>query len=246
MKVLIIGMDEARAESVATPLAAAGHEVVRARSHEEGKAMLNGATPHCVIFADENAEAGATAGRSGGPSGSAASQELASFIEKTAAGSTPPVRTAKPPARPDQKTVLVIEDREVHRRRIVTQLSAEGWYVIEAENGRLGALHIIDDDPDCILVGSVIGGKSSRGIIHSADRIRRAHPHPFAILVAADSAHPNQLAQLIEAGADDVIARSDGAGGLVRRLDAGYRLRTLLREKRALERQLAARETVPA
>jgi DNA-binding response OmpR family regulator len=246
VKILIIGTDDERAESLAAPLAAAGHEIVRASTPEEGIRKLDGVAPQSVIFADEE-EAGraAATGADASPGATPAGKELAAFIEKTAARTGGPTHPAKPPARPDQKTVLLLEDREVHRRRIATHLGSEGWHVIEVDNGRLGALRLIDDDPDCLLVSSVIGGKSSRGIVRSADRIRKAHPHPFAILVSLDTAHAAQVAQFVEVGADDVVSRADGAAGLLRRLEAALRLRKLMRENRRLAQRLAELEGAP-
>lgn len=51
-----------------------------------------------------------------------------------------------------KKTVLIIEDDRVLRKVLFDRMSAEGWKITEAANGRDGLVSAIENHPDVILL----------------------------------------------------------------------------------------------
>ncbi len=256
MNVLIVTKDDERAAGLTDSLSKAGHEVERAPSPAEGLAKVKEAVPGCVVLESDENGAELKSFRSSlesrvsdrsvpvlplrsGDDPQSIVRGIAEILEAEEAGSQEVAATSGPV----KDAVLIIDDREVHRRRIASQLAGEGWRVLEAEDGRKGALMIIDDRIDCLLVNSVLGGKTSHGIVRSAVQIRKVHPHPFSILVATDADDAAQIDQILESGADDVIVRRAGPAGMLRRLRTALILRGLLRENRRLKERLAAKDS---
>jgi DNA-binding response OmpR family regulator len=140
------------------------------------------------------------------------------------------------------KTILLVDDKDITRRRLSAQLSNDGWRVIEAMDGSKAALSIIDGRIDCLMVSAMLHGRPSTGIIRSAAEIRKAHPFPYSILVVTDLDTSQAAAKMLEAGADDIVGRASGFPVMARRLQVALNLRSLLRENRYLKEQLASCE----
>jgi two-component system KDP operon response regulator KdpE len=114
--------------------------------------------------------------------------------------------------------VLIIEDEPEIRRFLRTTLAAEGYRVIEAENGERGAIEAATHKPDLVLVD--LGLPDLDGV-EVVKRIRAWSALPILIL-SARSAEADKVAAL-DAGADDYVTKPFGVGEL------GARIRVALR-----------------
>ena len=114
--------------------------------------------------------------------------------------------------------ILIIEDEPQIRRLLRTTLTAEGYRVIEAENGERGALEAATHKPDLVMVD--LGLPDLDGV-EVVKRIRAWSALPILIL-SARSAEADKVAAL-DAGADDYVTKPFGVGELTARLRVALR-----------------------
>jgi DNA-binding NtrC family response regulator len=248
VNILVVSPEEERAQAVRTALEAGGHGVTTAKTRAEGLAQAKESPPDVVVVAaDESAEG---------------LQEFRTALETRASGKAIPVLPMRPTDTPQAvvaamarlnsraastvddgtRTILLVDDKDGSRMRLVSQFSTQGWKVIEATDGKSTALKLIDGRIDCLIVSALLSGKMSHAIVRSASEIRKVHPHPYAILVMADAEDSDTANRMMSDGADDVVGRTTGASVLQRRLERALTVRDLLRENRALKERLAALE----
>ena len=115
--------------------------------------------------------------------------------------------------------ILVIEDEPQIRHFLRTTLTAEGYRVIEAENGERGVLEAATHSPDLVMVD--LGLPDLDGV-EVVKRIRAWSALPILIL-SARSAEADKVAAL-DAGADDYVTKPFGVGELSARLRVAERL----------------------
>lgn len=247
MNILVIAPEEERAQAVRTALEAGGHTVATTKTRAEGLAHAKDAPPDVVVVAADQSAEGL--------------QELRTALETRAAGKAIPVlpmregdtpqavvaamsrlKSRAEPVDDGTRTILLVDDKDANRMRLVSQFSTQGWKVIEATDGKSTALKLIDGRIDCLVVNAMLSGKTSHAIVRSASEIRKVHPHPYAILVMADAEDSETANRMMREGADDVIGRTTGAAALQRRLERALTVRDLLRENRALKERIAALE----
>ncbi|MBZ0266836.1 response regulator [bacterium] len=247
MDILVIAPEEERAQAVRKALEAGEHRVSIAKTRAEGLAFSKEAPPDVVVAATEESAEGL--------------QELRTALETRSAGKAIPVLPLRPSDTPQAiaaavsrlksqpaaepvddgtRTILLVDDRDANRMRLVSQFSNQGWKVLEATDGKSTALKLIDGRIDCLVVNAMLSGKTSHAIVRSASEIRKVHPHPYAILVMADAEDSDTANRMMSQGADDVVGRTTGASVLQRRLERALAVRDLLRENRALKERLAA------
>lgn len=247
MNVLVISPETDRAEAVRKAVEPDGHQVTTAGTRAEGLAMAKEWTPDVVVVASDDSGEGL--------------QHLRTALETLAAGKAIPVLPMRPSDAPGgiaaavkrlqseppaerldaaTRTILLIDDREANRKRLVSQFTSQGWTVLEATDGKSTALKLIDGRIDCLIVSALLTGSASHAIVRSASEIRKVHPHPYAILVMADAEDSDTANRMVSQGADDVVGRTAGAAVLQRRLERAMSLRDLLRENRALKERLAS------
>jgi two-component system KDP operon response regulator KdpE len=114
--------------------------------------------------------------------------------------------------------ILVIEDEPQIRHFLRTTLTAEGYRVIEAENGERGLLEAATHKPDLVMVD--LGLPDLDGV-EVVKRIRAWSALPILIL-SARSAEADKIAAL-DAGADDFVTKPFGVGELTARLRVALR-----------------------
>jgi two-component system, OmpR family, KDP operon response regulator KdpE len=114
--------------------------------------------------------------------------------------------------------ILIVEDEPQIRRFLRTTLTAEGYRVIEAENGERGTIEAATHKPDLVMVD--LGLPDLDGV-EVVKRIRAWSALPILIL-SARSAEADKVAAL-DAGADDYVTKPFGVGELTARIRVALR-----------------------
>jgi len=114
--------------------------------------------------------------------------------------------------------ILIVEDEPQIRHFLRTTLTAEGYRVIEAENGERGVIEAATHKPDLVMVD--LGLPDLDGV-EVVKRIRAWSALPILIL-SARSAEADKVAAL-DAGADDYVTKPFGVGELTARIRVALR-----------------------
>ncbi len=114
--------------------------------------------------------------------------------------------------------ILIVEDEPQIRHFLRTTLTAEGYRVVEAENGERGVLEAATRKPDLVMVD--LGLPDIDGV-EVVKRIRAWSSMPILIL-SARSAEADKVAAL-DAGADDYVTKPFGVGELTARIRVALR-----------------------
>jgi two-component system KDP operon response regulator KdpE len=114
--------------------------------------------------------------------------------------------------------ILIVEDEPQIRHFLRTTLTAEGYRVIEAENGQRGVAEAATHKPDLVMVD--LGLPDLDGV-EVVKRIRAWSTLPILIL-SARSAEADKIAAL-DAGADDYVTKPFGVGELTARIRVALR-----------------------
>jgi len=114
--------------------------------------------------------------------------------------------------------ILIIEDEPQIRHFLRTTLSAEGYRVIEAENGRRGLAEAATHKADLVMVD--LGLPDMDGV-EVVKQIRAWSTLPILIL-SARGAEADKVAAL-DAGADDYVTKPFGVGELTARIRVALR-----------------------
>lgn len=117
-----------------------------------------------------------------------------------------------------QLAVLVIDDEPQIRRLLHTALEAEGYRVIEAENGRRGIIEAGSHKPDLALVDLGLPDLGGADVIA---RIREWSTMPLIVLSARTE--ETQKIAALDAGADDYVTKPFGMGELLARIRVALR-----------------------
>lgn len=115
-------------------------------------------------------------------------------------------------------TIIVIEDEAQIRRFLCTTLAAEGYRVIEAENGRQGITQAAIRKPDLIILDLGLPDMDGVNVIKE---LREWSSIPVIIL-SARSQESDKISAL-DAGADDYLVKPFGAGELLARIRVALR-----------------------
>ena len=114
--------------------------------------------------------------------------------------------------------VLVIEDEAPIRRFLRTALIAEGFEVIEAENGARAVLDAANRKPECIILDLGLPDMDGVEVIR---RVREWSGVPVIVLSARTQEHEKIAA--LDAGADDFVTKPFSVGELFARLRVALR-----------------------
>lgn len=118
-----------------------------------------------------------------------------------------------------QPTVLVIEDDTPIRRGLVDALQFAGYAVLEAADGRRGAVLAIEATIDLVLLDVMLPGRDGFAIL---DELRRSRPTLPVIMVTARGGEDDRVRGLVN-GADDYIIKPFSARELLARVEAVLR-----------------------
>ncbi len=136
-------------------------------------------------------------------------------------------------------TILLVDDDADIRLLLRLELSAEDHHIIEACDGRAGLEAIATSHPDVVVLDIMMPVLDGWGVLDELDP--RTAP-PVVVITAIASEGDRHVAELLEKGAVDVIAKPFDPGWLVRLVDAvllvepdereEYRQRRLARAQR--------------
>lgn len=136
-------------------------------------------------------------------------------------------------------TILIVDDDADIRLLLRLELSAEGHHILEAGDGRAGLEAIETSRPDVVVLDMMMPVLDGWGVLEALDP---ATAPPVVVITAMASEGDRHVAELLEKGAVDVIAKPFDPGWLVRLVDAvllvepdereEYRQRRLARAQR--------------
>jgi len=116
--------------------------------------------------------------------------------------------------------ILVADDETPIRRLLRTALTAEGYDVIEAEDGNQALAAAAKEKPDAILLDLGLPDLDGSEVLA---RLREWSPMPVVVLTARDA--ESQKIAALDAGADDYVTKPFAMGELLARLRAALRHR---------------------
>jgi two-component system KDP operon response regulator KdpE len=115
-------------------------------------------------------------------------------------------------------TILVVEDEPEIRHFLRTSLGAEGYRVVESENGTRGVIDAGTHKPDLAIVDLGLPDLDGVEVIR---RIRAWSPIPIIVLSAR--AREQAKVEALDAGADDYVTKPFGVGELLARIRVALR-----------------------
>ncbi len=116
--------------------------------------------------------------------------------------------------------ILVVDDETPIRRLLRTALAAEGYDVIEAEDGNRALAAAAKENPDAVLLDLGLPDLDGTEVLA---RLREWSPMPVVVLTARDA--ETQKIAALDAGADDYVTKPFAMGELLARLRAALRRR---------------------
>ncbi|KII17335.1 MULTISPECIES: PP2C family protein-serine/threonine phosphatase [Phaeobacter] len=126
------------------------------------------------------------------------------------------------------RRVLVVDDSRLQRRILVASLKKWGFDVVEAESGE-AAMEICESDPpDLILSDWMMPGMNGLEFCR-AFRNQSQDNYSYFILLTSKS-EKNEVAQGLDAGADDFLTKPVSSDELRARISAGERILRMQRE----------------
>ncbi len=139
----------------------------------------------------------------------------------------------RPPATPSGPTVLVVEDDDETRRVVARELTARGYRVEEAADGRSALRRWEERRPDVVLLDLGLPDMDGLQVIR---HIRREAATPIVIL--SGRYEEREKVDALDRGADDYVTKPFGVDEL------NARLRVALRHAAGPDADEAARITV--
>ncbi|MDC0659291.1 SpoIIE family protein phosphatase [Leisingera sp. SS27] len=126
------------------------------------------------------------------------------------------------------RRVLVVDDSRLQRRILVASLKKWGFEVVEADSGE-AAMEICEQEtPDLILSDWMMPGMNGLEFCR-AFRARASEDYAYFILLTSKS-EKNEVAEGLDAGADDFLTKPVSSDELRARISAGERILRMQRE----------------
>lgn len=139
---------------------------------------------------------------------------------------------------PQEIRILVVEDDVYFQRVLVKRLSAEGYQVFSAADGREGMKLIVTQDPDLVISDWMMPHVDGLELCQSVKTgLKEAAPY-FILLTAKGEINDRLLG--LDTGADDYLVKPCDQGEIMARVRAGLRNVLLARELRDKIAELAA------
>ncbi|WP_425044927.1 PP2C family protein-serine/threonine phosphatase [Primorskyibacter sp. S87] len=126
------------------------------------------------------------------------------------------------------RQVLVVDDSRLQRRILASSLKKWGFEVFEADSGEAAMQFCAETMPDLVLSDWMMPGMSGLEFC-SVFRKLRADDYGYFILLTSKS-EKNDVAQGLDAGADDFLTKPVNADELRARISAGDRILGMQRE----------------
>ena len=124
--------------------------------------------------------------------------------------------------------VLVVDDSRLQRRILVASLKKWGFNVLEAESGEQAMEICLADPPDLILSDWMMPGMNGIEFCR-AFRKQSTDNYSYFILLTSKS-EKNEVAEGLDAGADDFLTKPVSSDELRARISAGERILRMQRE----------------
>ncbi len=132
--------------------------------------------------------------------------------------------------------ILVVEDDPFFARVLLKRLSAEGYQVMAAADGREGMKAIVGFEPDLVISDWMMPHVDGLELCQSVKTgLREAAPY-FLLLTAKGEIDDKLLA--LETGADDYLVKPCDQGELMARVRAGLRIVLLTQDLRKSAQEL--------
>jgi len=126
------------------------------------------------------------------------------------------------------RTVLVVDDSRLQRRILVASLKKWGFEVTEAESGEAAMEICSQDPPDLILSDWMMPGMNGLEFCRKF-REHSNEGYSYFILLTSKS-EKNEIAEGLDAGADDFLTKPVNSDELRARISAGERILRMQRE----------------
>jgi DNA-binding response OmpR family regulator len=134
--------------------------------------------------------------------------------------------------------VLVVEDDPFFQRILCKRMSAEGYQVTAASDGREGMKAIVTAEPDLVISDWMMPEVDGLELCQSVKTgLREAAPY-FILLTAKGEISDKLLA--LETGADDYLVKPCDQGELIARVRAGLKIVELTQQLRRTTAELDA------
>ncbi len=132
--------------------------------------------------------------------------------------------------------ILVVEDDPFFLRVLTKRLSAEGYQVFAASDGREGMKAIVSHEPDLVVSDWMMPEVDGLELCQSV-KTGLKESAPYFLLLTAKGEISNKLLAL-DTGADDYLVKPCDQGELMARVRAGLRIVLLTQELRAAVEEL--------
>ncbi len=132
--------------------------------------------------------------------------------------------------------ILVVEDDPFFLRVLTKRLSAEGYQVFAASDGREGMKAIVSHEPDLVISDWMMPEVDGLELCQSV-KTGLKEAAPYFLLLTAKGEISNKLLAL-DTGADDYLVKPCDQGELMARVRAGLRIVLLTQELRAAVEEL--------
>ncbi len=119
------------------------------------------------------------------------------------------------------KTILIVDDEAPIREMIAVALEMAGYECLEAENAQQALAHIVDRQPDLLLLDWMMPGSSGIELARRLKRDDMTAKIPIVMLTA--KGEEDNKVHGLEVGADDYITKPFSPRELVARLKAVLR-----------------------
>lgn len=124
------------------------------------------------------------------------------------------------------RTILIVDDEAAIREMIAAALEMAGYHCIEAADAQAAHAHVVDQQPDLILLDWMLPSTSGIELARRLKRESLSAEIPIIMLTA--KSEEDHKVQGLEAGADDYITKPFSPRELVARLKAVLRRATPL------------------
>jgi len=146
-------------------------------------------------------------------------------------------------ARAGAAKVLVVEDSATYRQLLLKELAQDGYRLREAERGEQ-ALALLAMEPfDAVVLDLVLPDMSGVDVCRRMAGSRRTVDNAFLVLALTGRETRGDMAELLAAGADDVIGKSRDIAIIRLRLRALLRRKMLYEENTRILREVQERES---
>jgi CheY-like chemotaxis protein len=144
--------------------------------------------------------------------------------------------------KPEEYTLLVVDDNEENRDVLSRRLLKKGFKVLVAEGGRQ-ALELVDSQPvDLVLLDIMMPGMTGIETLQELRKTRSAAELP--IIMATAKTESEDVVQALELGANDYVTKPINFPVVLARVRAQLRLKKAKREQQAAEEAAAVMQVM--